>query len=176
MRVIAGRYRGHRLSAPKSAATRPTSDRVREAIFALLGTVENLSVLDLFAGSGALGIEALSRGATGASFVERRSDVVKVLRANLKALGLTEPVYRQDVRTFLRRAQRQFRQFDLILLDPPYDLAEHLMSDLSELLPSVLADLGRVVVESSWRAPLQLELRLDIERRYGDTLVRIYGA
>ncbi len=121
MRVIAGRHGGRRLQAPAGEATRPTSDRVREALFSILGArVEGAHVLDLFAGSGALGIEALSRGAAAATFVDAAPDAVRVLRGNLAALGEEAEVVHGDALRWLRAAPRRARQYDLVFLDPPY--------------------------------------------------------
>jgi 16S rRNA (guanine966-N2)-methyltransferase len=176
VRVIAGRYGGRRLQAPPGAATRPTSDRVREALFSLLGDrVEGARVLDLFAGSGALGIEALSRGAAGADFVDVAAPAVRAVEANLAALGIDAPVRRSDALRALRTASRAARQYDLVFLDPPYRRAAHLARELTEALPAVLAPGALVVSESDRRAPLELELPLLDERRYGDTLIRIHG-
>jgi 16S rRNA (guanine(966)-N(2))-methyltransferase RsmD len=175
VRVISGRLRGRRLSVPAGTGTRPTADRVRESLFALLGPVEGLSVLDLFAGSGALGIEALSRGAGSATFVDSAPRAVTTVRNNLEGLGIADaPVLRADARAFLRKARAQGRQYDLVLLDPPYRRASGLARELSLLLPAVLPADGRVVTESDRRDPLALDLPLADERRYGDTLIRIH--
>ncbi len=177
MRVIAGRWGGRRLAAPRGAATRPTSDRVREALFSILGDrVHDARVLDLFAGSGALGLEALSRGAATATFVDSAPAAVTAVRANLEALGGEAEVRRSDAVRFLRAAPGQTRQYDLVLLDPPYRLAERLGRELSEALPAVLAPSALVISESDHRAPLPLDLPLKDERRYGDTLIRIHGS
>jgi 16S rRNA (guanine966-N2)-methyltransferase len=176
MRVIAGQWGGRRLQAPSGAATRPTSDRVREALFSVLGTrVEGARVLDLFAGSGALGIEALSRGAADATFVDSAPAAIRVLKANLEALGATADVRRADVRRFLGAASAAARQYDLVFLDPPYRLAGRLGGELTASLPTVLAPGAAVVAESDRRAPLELGLPILDERRYGDTLIRIHG-
>jgi len=174
MRVVAGRLRGRRFSAPAGAATRPTSDRVREALFSVLGPLDDLRVLDLFAGSGALGLEALSRGAAEVTFVDSAQPAVKVLQANLAALGLDAEVRRQDARTFLKNARAEHRQYDLVFLDPPYRLAARLGAELSPLLAAVLAPRARVVGESDRRAPIALALPVTDERRYGDTLITIH--
>ena len=175
MRVVAGRWGGRRLAAPPGAATRPTSDRVREALFSILGDrVQDARVLDLFAGTGALGLEALSRGAAEATFVESRAPALHVLRANLEALGAEAEVHRGDALRFLGTARGKARHYDLVLLDPPYRLAARLGRELSEALPAVLAPDGLVVAESDRRAPLALDLPLKDERRYGDTLIRIH--
>ena len=176
MRVIAGRYRGRRLQAPPGDATRPTSDRVREALFSVLAArVSGARVLDLFAGSGALGIEALSRGAAPATFVHTAPAALRAIRANLDAIGATADVRRADARRFLGSASAAARQYDLVFLDPPYRLAGRLGSELTAALPAVLAPGAAVVAESDRRAPLELGLPILDERRYGDTLIRIHG-
>jgi 16S rRNA (guanine966-N2)-methyltransferase len=179
MRIVAGRYGGRHLTAPPGSATRPTSDRVREALFQRLGPLDDANVLDLFAGSGALALEALSRGAAHATLVDSATAAIKAIAANVAALGLTAEqaeVRRQDVRAFLRSARAARREYDLVLLDPPYRLAAELGRELSPLIAAVLAPGGRVVSESDRRAPLDLhpDLPLTDERRYGDTLIRAH--
>jgi 16S rRNA (guanine966-N2)-methyltransferase len=177
MRVIAGMYGGRTLKAPPGSATRPTSDRVREALFSILGErVEGARVLDLFAGSGALGIEALSRGAESAVFVDDAPAAVRAIKGNLEALGAGAQVRRTDALRFLGGASADAAQYDLLFLDPPYRLADRLASRLSEAIPAVLAPGAVAVAESDRRAPLALALPLHDERRYGDTLIRIYGS
>ncbi len=176
MRVVAGALRGRRITAPPGRETRPTSDRVREALFAILGDLAGLRVLDLFAGSGALGIEALSRGAASAVFVERAPRVAEVVRGNLAALGLEARVVRADARAHLRDASARADAYDLVFLDPPYRDAAAWGRELSAALEAVLAPRARVVSESDRRAPLDLTLPLADERRYGDTLIRIHTA
>ncbi len=176
MRVIAGSYRGRRLQAPAGLDTRPTSDRVREALFSILGArVEGARVLDLFAGSGALGIEALSRGAAEATFVDSAAPAIRAIGANLAAVGADGDVVRAEARRFLGAASRRARQYDLLFLDPPYRLAASLGGELSEALAAVMAPGAAVVAESDRRAPLEVDLPLEDERRYGDTLIRIHG-
>lgn len=178
MRVIAGAYGGRRLTTPAGRATRPTSDRVREALFSILGPLDGARVLDLFAGSGALGIEALSRGAAHATFVERAPAAIRAIRANLAALAIPDAqatVVGRDVGAFLHAARPACHEYDLVLLDPPYDLAPELGRGLSPALARLLAAGGRIVGESDRRSPLRLELPLIDERRYGDTLIRIYA-
>ena len=177
MRVIAGRWGGRQLISPKGSDTRPTADRVREALFSILGEfVQDARVLDLFAGSGALGLEALSRGAAAATFVDASAAAVTVVKANLEALGGEAEVRRSDALRFLRAAAGKARHYDLVLLDPPYRLAERLGRELSDALPAVLAPSALVSCESDHRAPLHLDLPLQDERRYGDTLIRIHGS
>ena len=175
MRVVAGTYRGRRLAAPGGTETRPTSDRVREALFSVLGpSVQGARVLDLYAGSGALGIEALSRGAAAAVFVDRSHKAIEVVRANLRALGIDAEVRPIEARAALRAASARREAYDLVFLDPPYRHAAELGRELSEGLTAVLAPGARVVTESDRRAALQLDLPLADERRYGDTVIRIH--
>src|SRR5262245_16771647 len=170
MRVVAGEHRGQRLAAPKRAGTRPTADRVREALFNVLGPVDGLRVLDLYAGSGALGIEALSRGAAEAAFVDSDPAAVRAVRANLERIGIEGGrVFRADALSFLRGAARHGDLWDLVLLDPPYRLAPRLGPALGPLLVPVVAPGAPIVCESSVKHPLRLELPLIDERRYGDT-------
>jgi len=175
MRVIAGRHRGRALVAPRGRSTRPTPDRVREALFSILGPVEGARVLDLFAGSGALAIEALSRGAASAVFVDSSAAAVAAIRRNLAALALDAEVWHMRASGFLQRARADARQYDLVFVDPPYRAVSAISQELSTALAPVLAPGGRVVAESDRRAPLELEgwSMLD-ERRYGDTLIRFY--
>lgn len=176
MRVIAGTHGGRELAAPKGRATRPTSDRVREALFSILGDMGDLRVLDLFAGSGALGIEALSRGAAQATLVDSARAANAAIRRNLEALGMDAEVVAQPAARFLQGASRDGRQYDLVFLDPPYRHASTLGRELSSALMPILAADARVVAESDRRSPLGLELRLLDARRYGDTLIQIYAA
>jgi 16S rRNA (guanine966-N2)-methyltransferase len=170
MRVVAGELRGRRLVAPAGVEVRPTSDRAREALFSMLGDVAGLEVLDLFAGTGALAIEALSRGAAGATLMDVRTEAA---RANVEALGLED---RAEIVTgdALELVRGQRRRFDLILCDPPYTLAARLGPDLDQLLPPRLRAGGRIVTESSAREPLDLSFEPVRERRYGEALLRIY--
>jgi 16S rRNA (guanine966-N2)-methyltransferase len=172
--VIAGRFGGRTLTAPRGRATRPTSDRVREAVFSVLGDVRDARVLDLYAGSGALAIEALSRGAREATLVDSSPAAVAAIRRNLAALELDGEVRRQSVHAFIESASRDGRQYDLVFADPPYRLASSLRASG---LAGLLASGARVVAESDRRTPVELErVELVDERRYGDTLIRIYHA
>jgi 16S rRNA (guanine966-N2)-methyltransferase len=175
VRVIGGTFGGRTLVAPRGRATRPTPERVREALFSILSGVEGGRVLDLFAGSGALGIEALSRGAAEATFVDSSAAACVAIRRNLEALPAVGEVRRQRALAFLDGARARGRQYDLVLLDPPYRQAPGLGHELSAALGPVLSPGARVVAESDRRAPLELNLEMLDERRYGDTLIRIHG-
>jgi len=176
MRVIAGTRKGHSLVAPRGTDTRPTSDRVRENIFNLVGPLDGARVLDLFAGSGALGIEALSRGAAEATFVDKAAPAIRAIGANLEALGADGIVFRSEARRYLGSASRSGRSYDLVFLDPPYRLDAALARALPEAIKAVLAPGATVVSESDRRAPLEIDLPIEDERRYGDTLIRIHGS
>ena len=175
MRIVAGTLGGRVLRAPRGSETRPTSDRVREALFSILASVDGAHVLDLFAGSGALGIEALSRGAEQATFVDSAAAAVAAVRQNLEALDLQAEVLRMPALRALSCSPVADRQYDLVFLDPPYRMASSLGPQLSTALPPILAQGARVVVESDRRAPLELDLTLLRERQYGDTLIRVHA-
>ncbi|HST13995.1 MAG TPA: 16S rRNA (guanine(966)-N(2))-methyltransferase RsmD [Gaiellaceae bacterium] len=147
MRIIAGTHRGRRIVAPKGRDTRPTSDRVRENAFNLIGPVDDAEVLDLFAGSGAMGLEALSRGAARATFVEQDRDACRVIGANLDTLGLKGIVLQLDA---VRALQQDKRTYDLVLCDPPYGYDP---SRLAPHLAKLLTDDGVLVWETSSREP-----------------------
>jgi 16S rRNA (guanine966-N2)-methyltransferase len=172
MRVVAGELGGRRLQAPKGADVRPTADRVREALFSILGDVGGARVLDLYCGTGALAIEAISRGADTAVLVDADPSPA---RRNVEALGIEGrcEIVRSDALHYLRGEDGGF---DLVFCDPPYKLAARLGPELTRLIPDRLAERGRVIVESDVRQPLRLELPIELERGYGDTLIRIHGA
>lgn len=180
MRVIAGSARGRRLAAPPGSDTRPTADRVREALFSILGPpAPGAAVLDLFAGAGTLGIEALSRGAERAVFADHARAAARVLRHNLDQLGLTgrAEVHVGDATRFAARLAREGRSFSWIFIDPPYaaGLADAALAAVAA--GGLLAQGGVVVVEHDRRAPPQpahgLLLKADC-RRYGDTELTFY--
>jgi 16S rRNA (guanine966-N2)-methyltransferase len=175
MRIVAGRHKGRKLRAPAGAETRPTADKVREALFSILGPVDGLDVLDLYAGSGAVGLEALSRGAASATFVESGRQAVAAIRANLAAAGEEAEIAASDVARWLRSAAERGREFDLVFCDPPYDAAAEIAQTLTELLPRVAAPQALIVTESSKRNPLTLDLPLTDERTYGDTRIAIHS-
>lgn len=171
MRVVAGAYRGRRLRAPAGCATRPTADRVREAVFSMLGPIDGLSALDLFAGSGALAIEAASRGATAVTLVESDRRALAAIRHNLAEVGLTADVIRRDALAYLASEPGPF---DLVFVDPPYSSALRLARPLAERLPRATSRTGRIVTESDRRHPLELPLPRVRERVYGDTRIVIH--
>ncbi len=170
MRIIAGSHRGHRIVAPPGRDTRPTSDRVRENAFNLIGPVDDADVLDLFAGSGALGLEALSRGAASATFVESDRDACRTINANLDKLRLHGTVLCQEV---TRALAGQRRSYDLVLCDPPYDY-DH--GRLAPHLSGLLTDDGVLVYETSGRAdpPDVPGLEVRTSRKYGSARLTLY--
>lgn len=179
MRIVAGTLKGRRLEGPKGQAARPTADRVREALFSILGDIEGLAVLDLFAGTGALTIEAISRGAERAVLVERDRKMYAVAGRNLASTGAEERarLVQSDALKYLSATPEG--KFDLVLLDPPYAEAVELCMQIAELFPGWLAEGARVVVECERRNPVTLPVERFAERsqhRYGDTLLRIFDA
>jgi 16S rRNA (guanine(966)-N(2))-methyltransferase RsmD len=180
VRVIAGQYRGRRLIAPRGQSVRPTSDFVREALFDILHDVEGLAALDLFAGTGAIGIEALSRGARAVVLVERSRSALSVLRRNLEAIGVEDErarVMALDVGAALGALRRAGASFGLVFADPPYAVA-------GRALPEVLAGIGPILEAE---ARIVLEHGFDLEppvapaglrflrsKRYGETVLSFY--
>jgi 16S rRNA (guanine966-N2)-methyltransferase len=195
MRVVGGRWRGRRLTAPAGRATRPTSDRVREAVFDVLtaprlreagpgdetsgGPLAGLSALDLFAGSGALGIEALSRGVATCVFVERDASAVRALRANLAALAVPQgaaEVRAVDYRRALEADLATARRYNLVLVDAPYALYPAVEAELGDRLPGVLCPEAVVAVETGKDQTVRLPLAQLSVRYYGDTRVTFLQA
>ena len=149
---------------------------MREAAFSLIGPVEGAAVLDLFAGSGAMGLEALSRGAASCVFVERDRDAARVIQANLEKLRLIgATVANRDVTTALRDQRARNLRYDLVLVDPPYDEWQRHAAVLSELLPDVLDDDALVVVETRERVEPELPLDLVTTRRYGSARITVFS-
>jgi len=171
VRIIAGANRGARIFAPKGEETRPTSDRVREAAFNLIGPVEAATVLDLFAGSGAMGLEALSRGAAAATFVENDRDACRTIDRNLEKLGLTgAAVLQRDVFQALAADRRTY---DLILCDPPYGFDQD--ARMAPYLARALAPDGLVVYETTSRREPALDgLRVRTSRTYGSARLTLF--
>ena len=176
MRIIAGSRKGHTIHAPRGDDTRPTSDRVRENVFNLVGPVDGADVLDLFAGSGAMGLEALSRGAARAVFVERDPDAVRTIERNLDRLRLAGAVLRRDAVTALAAEAAAGRKYDLVLVDPPYDMYSSVQPQLARYLPAVLAGDGLLVVETDARLEPELPLPLRTSRRYGQARLTLFEA
>lgn len=177
MRVIAGSRKGARIVAPRGLDTRPTSDRVREAAFNLIGPVEGATVLDLYAGSGAMGLEALSRGAARVTFVETDPAAVRAIERNLEKLRLTgAEIARQDARARVSADARRGRRYDLVLIDPPYRMLSDALRRLAPHLPSVVVPGGLVVVESDAREEPELPLEVRTSRRYGSTRLTVFEA
>lgn len=181
-RIVAGSAKGRTLAVPKSG-TRPTSERVREALFSRLdhmNVLEGATVLDLFAGTGALGLEALSRGAARAILVEKASAAARVASANVRATGLPARVVTADVRAYLgaRGGEALTGENDLVFIDPPYDIPEGDMTTvLSALAPWVGPD-SLIVVERSTRAPAPTWppfLVLEDTRAWGETVAYFAG-
>lgn len=177
MRIIAGSRKGARIFAPRRREIRPTADRVREAVFNLVGPVEGALVLDLFAGSGAMGLEALSRGASAATLVETDREACAVIEKNLDKLGLAgATLVRQDAPRKLAADAEAGRRYDLVFVDPPYRMLSSLLPALAARLPPVLAPDGLVVVESAAGETPELPLPLRTSRRYGSARVTLFEA
>jgi 16S rRNA (guanine966-N2)-methyltransferase len=175
VRIIAGERRGATFAAPKGNATRPTGDRVREAAYNLIGPVEDAAVLDLFAGSGAMGLEALSRGARRCVFVESDRAAAKVVEDNLAKLRLTGAlVLHKDAFQVLREERAARRSYDLVLVDPPYGDWPELQPRLAEALPAALTSDGLLVVETQARLEPELPLTVVTSRRYGSARITLF--
>lgn len=181
MRIVAGTAKGRRLTVPTGRETRPTADRVREALFSILGTrVLQAVVLDLFAGSGALACEALSRGASRAVLVDNGRSALQAIRANVAALQL-EPrarVLAMEAKAALRLLTREHARFDLVLLDPPYGSAELDRALCTLACGPLLANDALIVIEHNAAQAIVLPkpLQLASTRRYGDTAIAIAHA
>lgn len=180
MRVITGKAKGRRLKAPKGMNTRPTSDRIKEALFNIIGdSLIDRKILDLYAGTGAIGIEALSRGSDSAVFVEKSPHVVKIIRANLELTGLAEKaeIICQDVNYAVGVLASQGRTFDIIFLDPPY-LRSLLQKSIEALVQQdIISPGGLLIAESSNLDTLSEQygsLRAFRKERYGDTILSFY--
>lgn len=179
MRVVAGRFGGRTLDAPRGTATRPTTDRVREALFSVLGDLDGARVLDLYAGSGALGLEALSRGAAHATLVETSRSALAVIRRNVAKLGVEDAT--TVVPLPVERASGAIEAeapFDLVLCDPPWPDLDRALGALDRLLArGILAPLARVVVEHPAGREVGLpgvRAEKSDQRRWGDTAVSLF--
>ena len=171
MRIVAGEHRGARIFAPKGRDTRPTSDRTREAAFNLIGPVDGATVLDLFAGSGAMGLEALSRGAASATFVENDREALRAIDRNLDKLRVTGA--RVVPRDALQALATERNTYDLILCDPPYGYADH--DRLAPYLVKALAPEGLLVSETGAREEPEIQgLRVRTSRTYGSARLTLF--
>ena len=171
MRIIAGSRKGARIFAPKGLDTRPTGDRVREAAFNLIGPVEGASVLDLFAGSGAMGLEALSRGAATAVFVESDREACRTIDRNLAKLGLRGATVL--CRDAFQALAVDTRTYDLVLCDPPYGFTDH--ARLGPYLARALAGDGLLVYETRAKTEPQIEgLTVRTSRTYGSARLTLF--
>jgi 16S rRNA (guanine(966)-N(2))-methyltransferase RsmD len=170
VRIIAGSRKGHRIDAPRGRTTRPTSDRTREAVFNIVAPcVEDAQVLDLFAGSGAMGLEALSRGAARAVFVEADPDACRAIERNLDKLRLRGEVRCADV---LAAIANERRRYDLVFCDPPYAERDH--EALARYLPGLLAPGGLLVFETAAKVEPELPLTKRTSRRYGAARITLF--
>jgi 16S rRNA (guanine966-N2)-methyltransferase len=173
MRIIAGTAKGRRLTVPR-VGTRPLTGRAKEAVFSSLhARIDGAAVLDLFAGSGSLGLEALSRGAESAVFVEQNRDAAATLAANVDAVGLGGSIVRRDVVAFLRRDSGGY---DLVFVDPPYAFGDQEVETILKSVAERLADCGRVVLHRRFggTAPESDNLQCTDRRRYGDSEIWIF--
>jgi 16S rRNA (guanine966-N2)-methyltransferase len=182
MRVIAGSHRGRRLSAPQGRSLRPTSDKVREALFSILGPrVSGSRFLDLYAGTGAVGIEALSRGALVVTFVESDPKARQVMQKNLTTCGLVEQaeLRAEATETFFRERQWQHAPYDIVFADPPYGDPKAVALVLANWNTGLLAPDAVMVIEQDARAELPAateDARFTRRYRYGDTALFLYGS
>ncbi|MFP5212324.1 MAG: 16S rRNA (guanine(966)-N(2))-methyltransferase RsmD [Acidobacteriota bacterium] len=178
MRIVAGSCRGRKLQAPKGDLIRPTADRVREAVFSIIARhIAGARVLDLFAGTGALGLEALSRGAAGATFVDQSPEALKLIGANIELCRARDRarIERGEIQQVLRRLTEAGAVFDLIFMDPPY--GKGYVEKALGLLGPVADHSALVVAEHHVKdaVPEQLgDWRRTQERRYGDTAVSFF--
>lgn len=178
MRIVAGERRGLPLRAPRGGLVRPTSDRVRQALFSMLGDISGAVVLDAFAGSGALGLEALSRGAAHAHLWEREPAALRAIAANVERLGYRTQttVARGDSVRLLARDHRRGMRYDLIVIDPPYTILAALQQALAQHLAAILAPSGVVALESPSVLPLpELGLPAWRERLHGGTRISLHS-
>ena len=178
MRVIAGRLRGRKIKAPRGLATRPVLAKVREALFTILGDVEGLRVLDLYAGTGAIGIEALSRGAETVVFVESGAEQCRVIRENLASVGQEADIVRSDVLRALKKIKSKGMIFDLVFADPPYEKGLSKRTILAVVEGGLLSESGviAVTVRHSEGLPDNAGTCEKVtDRRYGDTRLVIYN-
>lgn len=173
IRIVAGTRRGHKIIVPETEKLRPTGERVREAIFDALGPINGLRVLDLFAGTGAMGLEALSRGAAGCIFVESDRVALAALRQNIELLDFesTSQVLGVDYKFALHRLASEGEAFDLLFADPPYRMLSEVEAALQPFLSRLLVENGVLVVEGPKSSEAPLSRPAVFDRVYGDTRV-----
>jgi 16S rRNA (guanine966-N2)-methyltransferase len=178
LRITGGEFRGRKLVTPEGGVTRPTASRVREALFSMLGPIHGARVLDLCCGCGSLGLEALSRGADTAVFVDDAVVAAQSARENIATFGITDraQVIEIDALRAVQRLREAGDRFDLILIDAPYSEAQKIVGRIADVIPDLLEPGARVVLEGDRRRPPELSLPLDRERAYRDVLVRLYDA
>ncbi|MBN1526829.1 MAG: 16S rRNA (guanine(966)-N(2))-methyltransferase RsmD [Candidatus Omnitrophica bacterium] len=180
MRIIGGEFRSRIIAMPRGVDIRPTQDKVRQAVFNIIGDMSGKNVLELFAGTGAFGIESISRGARHVTFVDNNFKCTECIRSNIESLGVEDSRYdiiRTNALSVLARLERAEEKFDVIFLDPPYHLGLAKKCLINIDAYDILAPISLVVAEyfSKDRLTGHLEtLILDKERRYGDTLVSIF--
>lgn len=180
MRIIGGEFRSRLIAMPKGVELRPTQDRVREAVFNILGGIEDKNVLELFAGTGAIGIEAISRGARYAVFVDNNSRCLDTIKSNLESLDVPENTYniiKANALSIFPRLKKEDERYDLVFLDPPYHkgMAKKCLINIDYY--DILSQSGLVIIEHFRKDPLAASLEnlvMEKERRYGDTIITIF--
>lgn len=173
MRIQSGIYKNQTLKTPKSNKTRPTSSKIRGSVFDILqNQIEGAQFLDVFAGSGSMGLEALSRGASDATFIEQAKIAAQCIRENLSSLKISARVLQQEAKIALKRLAKENAHFDIIYIDPPYDLD---IIPVLELIPPLLTTDGIVILEQSSKAKIDFQdLKKIEERKFGDTTLFLY--
>ena len=179
MRIIGGEYKSRSIAMPRGVEMRPTQDKVREALFNILGDINGKKTLELFAGSGAFGIEAISRGAESVTFVDNNFRCIQTIKSNLKSLGVPDSkhnIIRADALKFPAKLAHSREKYDIIFMDPPYyrDMAKKCLINVDAY--DIVAPVGLVLVEHFKKDALDAELERFVfvdERRYGDTVITI---